>query len=215
MARMRHPNLVSFMGLCTIPPCILTGKPDRLKTLPPRRKLLATGARPPPPCRLRWLPDRLPPRPCTAEYCARGSLYDVLRRGRQDPARAAELTWSLRLAMAGDAARGLLYLHTATPAIIHRDVKSPNLLVDESWRVKVGGRGHCKGAAWSLWRCRCWKPAAGGTHGCLGTAGGGVGWVGGRHRGVGGVGGGGGGWGVGVGGYKRLQRPTLGEAWSR
>jgi hypothetical protein len=25
MARMRHPNLVSFMGLCTLPPCILTG----------------------------------------------------------------------------------------------------------------------------------------------------------------------------------------------
>jgi hypothetical protein len=26
MARMRHPNLVNFMGLCTIPPCILTGE---------------------------------------------------------------------------------------------------------------------------------------------------------------------------------------------
>jgi serine/threonine protein kinase len=73
-----------------------------------------------------------------AEYCSRGSLYDVLRRARSNPERAAELTWSLRLNMAVDAARGMLYLHTATPAIIHRDVKSPNLLVDNAWRVKVG-----------------------------------------------------------------------------
>ena len=29
----------------------------------------------------------------------------------------------------------MLYLHGRS--IIHRDVKSPNLLVDESWRVKV------------------------------------------------------------------------------
>ncbi|EFN59808.1 hypothetical protein CHLNCDRAFT_17554, partial [Chlorella variabilis] len=34
-----------------------------------------------------------------------------------------------------DAARGLLYLHCRD--IIHRDVKSPNLLVDEHWHVKV------------------------------------------------------------------------------
>ena len=27
MARMRHPNVVSFMGLCRMPPCILTGEP--------------------------------------------------------------------------------------------------------------------------------------------------------------------------------------------
>ena len=25
MSRIRHPNIVSFMGLCTLPPCILTG----------------------------------------------------------------------------------------------------------------------------------------------------------------------------------------------
>lgn len=29
------------------------------------------------------------------------------------------------------------YLHTRNPPVIHRDMKSPNLLVDSSWRVKV------------------------------------------------------------------------------
>ncbi|KAI7844896.1 hypothetical protein COHA_001545 [Chlorella ohadii] len=36
-----------------------------------------------------------------------------------------------------DAASGLLYLHRRSPPIIHRDIKSPNLLLDDNWRVKV------------------------------------------------------------------------------
>ena len=39
-----------------------------------------------------------------------------------------------------DAAKGMLALHAHSPPIIHRDLKSPNLLVDKHWRVKVGGR---------------------------------------------------------------------------
>jgi len=44
----------------------------------------------------------------------------------------------LRTLQALDAACGVLYLHTRPHPIIHRDLKSPNLLVEESWRVKVG-----------------------------------------------------------------------------
>lgn len=36
-----------------------------------------------------------------------------------------------------DAAIGMLYLHSRATPVIHRDLKSPNLLVDENWRVKV------------------------------------------------------------------------------
>jgi serine/threonine protein kinase len=68
------------------------------------------------------------------EHCARGCLYDVIQRAIHSP---DELPWSRRLEMALDAAKGMLYLHTRRPPIVHRDLKSPNLLVDEHSRVKV------------------------------------------------------------------------------
>lgn len=36
-------------------------------------------------------------------------------------------------------ARGMNCLHSSTPTIVHRDLKSPNLLVDKNWNVKVKG----------------------------------------------------------------------------
>ncbi|PPS03229.1 hypothetical protein GOBAR_AA17432 [Gossypium barbadense] len=38
-------------------------------------------------------------------------------------------------------ARGMNYLHHCNPPIIHRDLKSSNLLVDKNWTVKVGDFG--------------------------------------------------------------------------
>ena len=63
--------------------------------------------------------------PCIlSEFCARGSLYDVLAAGRQSAAAAAQLTWHRRLSMLLDAALGMLHLHCRTPPIIHRCVYS-------------------------------------------------------------------------------------------
>eukprot|EP00955_Chlamydomonas_euryale_P051094 354763-Chlamydomonas_euryale.AAC.1 len=47
-----------------------------------------------------------------------------------------------RLAMARDIAEGMAYLHGRTPAIIHGDVKSLNLLVDYDLGIKEGGTCH-------------------------------------------------------------------------
>ena len=54
--------------------------------------------------------------------------------GRRHPGRLLLVPSSYR--QAHDAAMGLLYLHRR--GLIHRDVKSPNMLVSEHWRVQVG-----------------------------------------------------------------------------
>ena len=46
--------------------------------------------------------------------------------------------------MAADAARGMVYLHAWQPALVHRDLKTLNLLVDERMRVKVADFGQSK-----------------------------------------------------------------------
>ena len=46
--------------------------------------------------------------PCiVTEFCARGSLFDVLRKARTSPAFAQQLDWPRRLSMALDAAKVL------------------------------------------------------------------------------------------------------------
>ncbi|XP_021907744.1 probable serine/threonine-protein kinase SIS8 [Carica papaya] len=91
MLRLRHPNVVLFMGAVTRPPhfSILT------------------------------------------EFLPRGSLYKLLHRPNP------QLDEKRRMRMALDVAKGMNCLHTSHPPIVHRDLKSPNLLVDKNWVVKV------------------------------------------------------------------------------
>ncbi|KAL1353454.1 hypothetical protein HN51_017401 [Arachis hypogaea] len=91
MLRLRHPNVVLFMGAITRSPhfSILT------------------------------------------EFLPRGSLYRLLHRPN------VRIDEKRRLRMALDVAKGMNYLHTSNPPIVHRDLKSPNLLVDKHWVVKV------------------------------------------------------------------------------
>ncbi|XP_020211478.1 serine/threonine-protein kinase CTR1 isoform X1 [Cajanus cajan] len=71
------------------------------------------------------------------EYLSRGSLYRLLHK----PGATEMLDERRRLSMAYDVAKGMNYLHKRNPPIVHRDLKSPNLLVDRKYTVKVGDFG--------------------------------------------------------------------------
>ncbi|XP_059078126.1 serine/threonine-protein kinase CTR1-like [Cryptomeria japonica] len=93
MIRLRHPNVVLFMGAVT----------------------------------------KRPNLSIVTEYLPRGSLYRLIHRAGQREL----LDERRRLRMALDVAKGIDYLHRYDPPIVHRDLKSPNLLVDKTWKVKV------------------------------------------------------------------------------
>jgi serine/threonine protein kinase len=74
------------------------------------------------------------------EYMPNGSLYDHLHK-TQDLNPVLN-SWLMRIKIALDAARGIEYLHTyAVPPIIHRDIKSSNILLDGSWSARVSDFG--------------------------------------------------------------------------
>ncbi|KAI5075351.1 hypothetical protein GOP47_0009427 [Adiantum capillus-veneris] len=91
MQRMRHPNVVLFMGAVMHPPNLSI----------------------------------------VTEFLPRGSLYRLIHRSN------SQIDERRRMRMALDVARGMNYLHNSSPVIVHRDLKSPNLLVDKNWVVKV------------------------------------------------------------------------------
>ncbi|KAL6585444.1 copper transport protein ctr1 [Orobanche minor] len=93
MKRLRHPNIVLFMGAVTEPPNLSI----------------------------------------VTEYLSRGSLYRLLHNHNAKEV----LDEKCRLSMAYDVANGMNYLHNHNPPIVHRDLKSPNLLVDKNYTVKV------------------------------------------------------------------------------
>ncbi|MBA0775382.1 hypothetical protein Gotri_010534, partial [Gossypium trilobum] len=93
MKRVRHPNVVLFMGAVT----------------------------------------KRPHLSIVTEYLPRGSLYRLIHR----PTAGETLDQRRRLRMALDVAKGINYLHCLRPPIVHWDLKSPNLLVDKNWTVKV------------------------------------------------------------------------------
>ncbi|XP_071720412.1 uncharacterized protein [Rutidosis leptorrhynchoides] len=74
------------------------------------------------------------------EFCPNGSLDEYF--GNTD--NVTNLTWAQRIQISIDIAQGLKYLHTSTECrktIIHRDIKSANILLDENWVAKIADFG--------------------------------------------------------------------------
>lgn len=75
------------------------------------------------------------------EYLPGGTLMDQLYGNK---AKKRPLVWKKRLQIALGAATGLDYLHRHIPKIIHRDVKSNNILLDAELNAKVSDFGLSK-----------------------------------------------------------------------
>lgn len=72
------------------------------------------------------------------EYMDNGNLCDHLHKHQSSHL----MSWPARIKVALDAARGIEYLHEyAVPPIIHRDIKSSNILLDATWTAKVSDFG--------------------------------------------------------------------------
>ena len=71
------------------------------------------------------------------EFIHRGSLFKLLHRPQPEAVKASLAEDRRRIRLCIDVAKGMHYLHTCIPIIVHRDLKSPNLLVDKDWTVKV------------------------------------------------------------------------------
>ncbi|KAL6333082.1 hypothetical protein AAG906_028265 [Vitis piasezkii] len=70
-------------------------------------------------------------------YMSNGSLASHLYGQKHEP-----LSWDSRVSIALDVARGMEYLHYgAAPSIVHRDIKSSNILLDQSMRARVADFG--------------------------------------------------------------------------
>ncbi|GLD94656.1 hypothetical protein PINS_up003280 [Pythium insidiosum] len=86
-------------------------------------------------CRLLGVCMDPPNRALIVELMQRGSLWGVLRTHRKT------LTLDMRARFIYDTAKGMSYLHHFDRPILHRDLKSPNLLVDKNYNIKLSDFG--------------------------------------------------------------------------
>jgi len=122
---LRHPNIVLVMGISLMDQEPIS--PPKSRMMNPEEAAFET-------------PDVKKGKPqqtvcIVTEFLDQGSLADIL----YGPTKLPGEIWSYELVLtcALQAARGMLYLHSHRPSIIHRDLKSSNLVVDNHWVVKV------------------------------------------------------------------------------
>ncbi|PWA49057.1 protein kinase-like domain, Phloem protein 2-like protein [Artemisia annua] len=84
-------------------------------------------------------------------YCNEGGemilVYEHASNGSLDRhLRSTTLTWTQRIRICHDAAKGLCYLHEdrGNHRVLHRDIKCSNILLDENWKAKVSDMGLAK-----------------------------------------------------------------------
>ncbi|KAL5715243.1 hypothetical protein ACHQM5_017089 [Ranunculus cassubicifolius] len=88
-------------------------------------------------------------------YCVEGSermlIYEYVNNGnleqwlRGNLGSSSPLTWDARMKIAIGTAKGLAYLHEGLePKVVHRDIKSSNILLDKKWNPKVSDFGLAK-----------------------------------------------------------------------
>ncbi|KAF8048129.1 hypothetical protein N665_2665s0004 [Sinapis alba] len=75
-------------------------------------------------------------------------VYEMMQNGSLEsqlhgPSQGSGLTWQLRMKIAVDIARGLEYLHEhCHPPVVHRDLKSSNILLDSDYNAKISDFGY-------------------------------------------------------------------------
>ncbi|MBA0605168.1 hypothetical protein Godav_017772, partial [Gossypium davidsonii] len=88
-------------------------------------------------------------------YCVEGAyrmlVYEYVDNGNLeqwvhgDVGDVSPLTWEIRMNIIVGTAKGLAYLHEGLePKVVHRDVKSSNILLDRQWNPKVSDFGLAK-----------------------------------------------------------------------
>ncbi|XP_022132901.1 probable serine/threonine-protein kinase At1g01540 [Momordica charantia] len=88
-------------------------------------------------------------------YCAEGAhrmlVYEYINNGNLeqllhgDVGPSSPLTWEIRMNIILGTAKGLAYLHEGLePKVVHRDIKSSNILLDKQWNSKVSDFGLAK-----------------------------------------------------------------------
>ncbi|CAN6232003.1 unnamed protein product [Urochloa humidicola] len=88
-------------------------------------------------------------------YCAEGNqrmlVYEYVDNGNLeqwlhgDVGPVSPLTWENRMKIILGTAKGLMYLHEGLePKVVHRDVKSSNILLDKHWNAKLSDFGLAK-----------------------------------------------------------------------
>ncbi|CAH0487518.1 hypothetical protein KXD40_001564 [Peronospora effusa] len=133
MGSLRHPNTVLFMGACLQEDyfCIVSefctrGSLFNVLHAPkasPSRRYKNKGSEP------------------VARTHSASSASGPSTTSDAEVKKKVNLKWSLRIRLALGAARGLLYLHSADPPLVHGQLKSSNILVDDSWNAKLADFG--------------------------------------------------------------------------